>query len=76
MAAMRQCSSTSACVLQVAFDPLDGSSIVDANFAVGAIFGIWRGSTLLGVSGNEQVAAAYAVFGPGTVLVLACSTEG
>lgn len=28
----------------VAFDPLDGSSIIDTNFAVGTIFGIWPGS--------------------------------
>lgn len=27
----------------VAFDPLDGSSIVDTNFAVGTIFGVWPG---------------------------------
>lgn len=25
----------------VAFDPLDGSSIVDTNFSVGTIFGVW-----------------------------------
>lgn len=55
----------------VAFDPLDGSSIVGANFAVGAIFGIWEGPGLLGRTGAEQVAAAYAVYGPRTSLVLA-----
>ena len=27
----------------VAFDPLDGSSIVDSNFSVGSIFGIYNG---------------------------------
>lgn len=27
----------------VAFDPLDGSSIVDTNFSVGTIFGVWPG---------------------------------
>lgn len=31
----------------VAFDPLDGSSIIDTNFAVGTIFGIWPGSRYL-----------------------------
>ncbi|CAL5221264.1 g3424 [Coccomyxa viridis] len=55
----------------VAFDPLDGSSIVDANFAVGAIFGIWRGAGLLHKTGAEQAAAAYAVYGPRTSVVLA-----
>ena len=39
----------------VAFDPLDGSSIVDANFAVGTIVGIWPGNGLLGRKGREQV---------------------
>ncbi len=27
----------------VAFDPLDDSSIVDTNFTVGTIFGVWPG---------------------------------
>ena len=39
----------------VAFDPLDGSSIVDANFAVGTIMGIWPGNGLLNRKGKEQV---------------------
>ena len=60
-----------ASLLQVAFDPLDGSSIVGANFAVGAIFGIWDGPGLLGRTGAQQVAAAYAVYGPRTSVVLA-----
>jgi sedoheptulose-bisphosphatase len=42
----------------VAFDPLDGSSIVDANFAVGTIMGIWPGNGLLNRKGKEQVLAA------------------
>jgi hypothetical protein len=32
----------------VAFDPLDGSSIIDSNFAVGTIWGTWPGSRLTG----------------------------
>lgn len=55
----------------VAFDPLDGSSIVGANWAVGSIFGVWPGSSLVGRTGREQAAAAYAVYGPRTLLVLA-----
>jgi fructose-1,6-bisphosphatase len=39
----------------VAFDPLDGSSIVDTNFAVGTIFGVWPGEKLKDISGREQV---------------------
>ena len=41
----------------VAFDPLDGSSIVDTNFTVGTIFGIWPGDKLTGITGREQVPA-------------------
>ena len=39
----------------VAFDPLDGSSIVDTNFTVGTIFGVWPGDKLTGVTGRDQV---------------------
>lgn len=39
----------------VAFDPLDGSSIVDTNFSVGTIFGVWPGDKLVGITGREQV---------------------
>jgi sedoheptulose-bisphosphatase len=31
----------------VAFDPLDGSSIIEPNFAVGTIIGVWKGNQLL-----------------------------
>lgn len=43
----------------VAFDPLDGSSIVDTNFAVGTILGIWPGDKLTGITGREQVRWCY-----------------
>jgi sedoheptulose-bisphosphatase len=52
-------------------DPLDGSSIIDANFSVGSIYGIWPGTTLVGRTGREQVASAVALYGPRTVLCLA-----
>ncbi|KAJ8540457.1 hypothetical protein K7X08_030376 [Anisodus acutangulus] len=55
----------------VAFDPLDGSSIVDTNFTVGTIFGVWPGDKLTGVTGRDQVAAAMGIFGPRTPYVLA-----
>ncbi|CAK7325806.1 unnamed protein product [Dovyalis caffra] len=54
----------------VAFDPLDGSSIVDTNFSVGTIFGVWPGDKLTGVKGRDQVAAAMGVYGPRTTYVL------
>ncbi len=52
----------------VAFDPLDGSSLVDANLSIGSIFGIYRGDPM-GKTPREQVAALYLVYGPRTILV-------
>ena len=55
----------------VGFDPLDGSSIIDANFSVGSIFGIWEGTQLLGRTGREQCASAVSLYGPRTTLLIA-----
>ncbi len=55
----------------VAFDPLDGSSIVGANFAVGSIFGIWPGRGLINRTGAEQVASCMAMYGPRLTVALA-----
>ncbi|KAL7580767.1 hypothetical protein ACA910_001048 [Epithemia clementina (nom. ined.)] len=52
-------------------DPLDGSSIIDANFSVGSIYGIWPGKSLIGVKGRDQVASAVALYGPRTLLAIA-----
>ncbi len=60
------------------FDPLDGSSNVDVNMAVGSIFSVLRcpdGVTEPAVEdflqpGSEQVCAGYAIYGPSTMLVL------
>lgn len=54
----------------MAFDSLDGSSIVETNFTVGTVFGVWPGDTLLGRTGYEQAAAAVGVYGPRTVYCL------
>lgn len=62
--------------VQVAFDPLDGSSIFGANFAVGSIFGVWPGDTPIGQTGRDQAAAAYSVYGPRTLLVVALPVGG
>lgn len=53
----------------VVFDPLDGSSLVDVNFAIGSIFGIYEGGDIIGRTPREQVAALYVLYGPRTVLV-------
>ncbi len=59
------------------FDPLDGSSNIDANVSVGTIFGILRREghgDAVDVSeflrpGAEQVAAGYVIYGSSTMLI-------
>jgi len=53
----------------VVFDPLDGSSLLDCNLAIGSIFGIYEGETMIGKQPRDQVAALYIVYGPRTILV-------
>ena len=52
----------------VVFDPLDGSSLVDANFSIGTIVGIYKGD-VIGKTPREQVAALYVLYGPRTILM-------
>jgi len=64
----------------VVFDPLDGSSNIDANVSVGTIFGIYKKKDATSSAptsladltrpGNELLAAGYAMYGAATVLVL------
>jgi fructose-1,6-bisphosphatase len=54
----------------VAYDPLDGSSLVDVNLAVGTICGIYKTETFIGVKGDDQLASLIAVYGPRTTIVL------
>lgn len=51
----------------IAFDPLDGSSLVDVNLSVGSIFGIYEGEFI----GSKLVASCYVVYGPRVELVFA-----
>jgi fructose-1,6-bisphosphatase I len=44
----------------IAYDPLDGSSLVDVNLAVGSIYGIFKND----FTGENIVASVYVVFGP------------
>ena len=55
----------------VCWDPLDGSSIVDNNWAVGTIIGIWGKETgLIGATGRDQKTAIVAMYGPRTTVLL------
>jgi len=51
----------------IAYDPLDGSSLVDVNLSVGTIFGIYDG----GFSADKMVASCYIVYGPRVEMIFA-----
>ena len=55
----------------VVFDPLDGSSIISSNFAVGTIVGIWKAQGLIGVRGCDMIASVAIVYGPRTTMYIA-----
>ena len=56
----------------VCWDPLDGSSIVDNNWAVGTMIGVWPKSTgLIGATGRDQVTSIVALYGPRTTVLVA-----
>jgi len=53
------------------WDPLDGSSIVDNNWAVGTIVGVWDKSTgLIGATGRDQVMSLVTLYGPRTTVFM------
>jgi fructose-1,6-bisphosphatase I / sedoheptulose-1,7-bisphosphatase len=66
----------------VIFDPLDGSSNVDVNVSIGTIFSVFNApeNTILDtakliesdylITGDQQLAAGYANYGPCTMLVI------
>jgi fructose-1,6-bisphosphatase I/sedoheptulose-1,7-bisphosphatase len=62
----------------LAFDPLDGSSNIDVNVSVGSIFsvtidpdpGAEPGPDAFLQTGDRQVCAGYAIYGPTTMLVM------
>lgn len=50
----------------IAYDPLDGSSLVDVNLSVGSIYGIYKND----FTGANIVASIYVVFGPRVEMVI------
>lgn len=52
----------------VAYDPLDGSSLVDVNLSIGTIISIYKGCDLF-QEGRKQVAALYILYGPRVSMV-------
>eukprot|EP00629_Pelagomonadales_sp_RCC1024_P011966 CAMPEP_0119260318 /NCGR_PEP_ID=MMETSP1329-20130426/760_1 /TAXON_ID=114041 /ORGANISM="Genus nov. species nov., Strain RCC1024" /LENGTH=377 /DNA_ID=CAMNT_0007259741 /DNA_START=41 /DNA_END=1170 /DNA_ORIENTATION=+ len=61
----------------ICWDPLDGSSIVDNNWAVGTIIGVWGSESgkgadgLLGATGRDQKTSLVALYGPRTTVAVA-----
>ncbi len=62
----------------VAIDPLDGSSNIDVNVAIGTVFSIYRRKSKIGENpnledvlqkGTDQIAAGYVLYGSSTMLV-------
>lgn len=66
----------------VCFDPLDGSSNIDANVSIGTIFAIYKRKSSDEVlrtdtlrPGKEQIAAGYIIYGSSTVFVYTDGTS-
>lgn len=51
----------------IAYDPLDGSSLVDVNLSVGSIYGIYKND----FTAQNIIASVYVVFGPRIEMVVA-----
>lgn len=51
----------------IAYDPLDGSSLIDVNLSVGSIFGIYKND----FGTEHMVASCYVVYGPRVEMVFA-----
>jgi len=51
----------------IAYDPLDGSSLVDVNLSVGSIYGIYKND----FTAQNIIASIYVVFGPRIEMVVA-----
>lgn len=73
----RQTGDTPKEYYTIAFDPLDGSSIIAPNWTVGTIIGIWQGKTALNQPpASKQVAAVLGVYGPRTTAIVALRVPG
>ncbi|KAF2228001.1 sedoheptulose-1,7-bisphosphatase [Elsinoe ampelina] len=56
----------------LAFDPLDGSSIIAPNWSVGTIIGIWDGDSALRSSPERHlIASILGIYGPRTTAIVA-----
>lgn len=64
-------------IYTLAFDPLDGSSIIAPNWTVGTILGIWSGRSALHHDPvTKQIGSILGVFGPRTTAIVALRIPG
>jgi sedoheptulose-bisphosphatase len=64
-------------VYTLAFDPLDGSSIIAPNWSVGTIIGIWDDASAIHQKPDgKQIAAILGVLGPRTTAIVALRLPG
>ena len=52
------------------FDAIDGGTVIDANFAIASIFGIWKQQDVNGCTGRDLVGAALSIYGSRTKMLL------
>lgn len=74
-----QGSETSEEKYTIAFDPLDGSSIIGPNWTVGTIIGIWDGASAVSSTStprSKQIASILGVLGPRITAVVALRLPG
>lgn len=57
--------------LLIAYDPLDGSSLIDVDLSVGTIYGIYEGEW----DASHMIASVYIVYGPRTEMVTAYKNQ-
>ena len=51
-------------------DPIDGGTIVDADFAVASIVGIYQKQDVIGCTGRDLVGAALSIYGSRTTMLV------
>ena len=53
----------------VTIDPIDGGTVIDANYSVASIFGIWK-QYVDGSTGRDLMGAALSIYGSRTTMLL------
>lgn len=54
----------------VTFDPIDGGTVIEANYSVASIFSIWKKDDINGCTGRDISGAALSIYGSRTTMLL------